>query len=132
MEHSSPASPGAPIVCCITNGYDGLPTARVLRAIAEAGYRFVELSAGMEGAIRYVPERMGPVEIREALDQLRDFGLTPVSVSGHTDLTTPTGVAALKRRIDFAVAVGAGFVTTHTGATETAAGAERFFARMPE
>src|SRR5262245_5562327 len=81
MWNASPAGPGAPVVCCVTNGYDGCPTERVLRAIAQAGFRFVELSAGIDGAVRYVPERMGRAAIREARAQLRGYGLTPIGVS---------------------------------------------------
>ena len=120
-----------PVISCITNGYDGLPLERVLRAIAAAGFRHVEVQANAETA-RYVPERLGAAGTREALAQLRTFGLTPVSVSGHADLTTATGAAFLQRRIDFAVAVGARIVTTGTGQTETAEGAERFFALIPD
>jgi sugar phosphate isomerase/epimerase len=122
----------APIISCITNGYDDLPAERMLGAIAAAGFRYVELQAGVELPVRYPPERLGERGLREALAQVRDFGLTPVSVSGHADLTTAEGAAALKRRIDVAVVAGAGYVTTGTGHTETDDGAARFFALMPD
>ena len=71
MGHASPASPRGTDCLLRHEWLRRTPDRAGLAGHQEAGYRFVELSAGIEGAIRYVPERMGRVEIREALGQLR-------------------------------------------------------------
>ena len=120
------------VICAKTDGYAGQPNDRVLRAIADAGFRYVELEAVVSPHARYVPEQLDSAGLATVLAELRAHGVTPVSVAGHADLDDPAGVAALRRRIDFAVAVGARFVTTGTGHTDEAAAAERFFALAPD
>lgn len=121
----------APLICCKTDGYAGEPNARVLRAIADAGFRHVELDAVVSPHARYSPERLDADGLATVAAELRTHGLTPVSVAGHADLADPDGVAALNRRIDFATTLGARLVTTGAAHTDEPAAAERFFALAP-
>lgn len=120
-----------PLICAKTDGYAGEPNARLLTAIAAAGFRYVELDAGVSPHARYLPTQFDAAGVATVLAELQAYGLTPVSVAGHADLDTPVGVEALRQRIAFAVAVGARIVTTGTGHTEAPAAAERFFALAP-
>lgn len=121
-------TPAHPLICCKTDGFAGQPTTRLLEAIAAAGFRHVELEAVVSDHARYVPEQLDNAGIERVVAELRLYGLTPLSVAGHADLDTPAGVSALRRRIAFAAAIGARFVTTGTGHTDDPAAAERFFA----
>jgi L-ribulose-5-phosphate 3-epimerase len=71
-----------------TNSFHSYGTDEALAGIAEAGYRYVELSA-VPGWTEHVDVRADPAEIRARLD---GYGLTAVSISGHSDLTTDAGL----------------------------------------
>src|SRR5262249_11307012 len=54
----------------------------------------------------------------------------PVSVSGHSDLAKPEGVAFFKTRIDFAAALEVGIINTGVGHPANAAEEDDFFRMM--
>jgi len=72
-----------------TNSYHTYSFEQALAGIAEAGYRGVELSA-VPGWTEHVDVDAPTSVVRERLDH---YGLTAVSVSGHSDLTTKDGLA---------------------------------------
>jgi sugar phosphate isomerase/epimerase len=71
-----------------TNSYHTYGHDEALRGIAEAGYRYVELSA-VPGWTEHVDLGTPPDEVRR---QLEGYGLEAVSLSGHSDLTTKEGL----------------------------------------
>jgi L-ribulose-5-phosphate 3-epimerase len=71
-----------------TNSYHSYSADEAYAGIAEAGYRYVELSA-VPGWTEHVDVRADPAETRARLDAHR---LTAVSISGHSDLTTRDGL----------------------------------------
>ena len=72
-----------------TNSYHTYSFDEALQGIAESGYRGVELSA-VPGWTEHVNLDVGRDEVRRRLDH---YGLTAVSLSGHSDLTTRDGLA---------------------------------------
>ncbi len=72
-----------------TNSYHTYSFDEALAGIAEAGYRDVELSA-VPGWTEHVDLATPPAEVRGELDH---YGLTAVSLSAHSDLTTTDGLA---------------------------------------
>jgi L-ribulose-5-phosphate 3-epimerase len=59
-----------------------------LAGIAAAGFRHVEL-AHVPGAVEHVDVHKDPAEVKARLDH---YGLEAVSISGHSNLTTPEGL----------------------------------------
>jgi L-ribulose-5-phosphate 3-epimerase len=71
-----------------TNSFHSYSADEAFAGIAEAGYRRVELSA-VPGWTEHVDVHGDPAETRARLDA---YGLTAVSISGHSDLTTRDGL----------------------------------------
>ncbi|MER3487774.1 MAG: hypothetical protein C4307_03090, partial [Chloroflexota bacterium] len=67
-----------------TNTYHTYGLEEALAGIAEAGFRYVELSA-VPGWTEHVDLDADPAELRRKLDH---YGLAPASLSAHSDLTT--------------------------------------------
>jgi L-ribulose-5-phosphate 3-epimerase len=93
-----------------TNTYHTYSLEEALAGIAEAGYRHVELSA-VPGWTEHVALNGGD-ELRR---QLSDFGLSPVSLSAHSDLTTREGVEHGVKAVRWAADFGIPIVNTAIG-----------------
>jgi L-ribulose-5-phosphate 3-epimerase len=72
-----------------TNSFHTYSREEALAGIAEAGYRAVELTA-VEGWTEHVDLDAHTGELRARLEH---YGLEPVVLSGHSDLTTADGLA---------------------------------------
>jgi L-ribulose-5-phosphate 3-epimerase len=70
------------------NSFHSYSAQEALAGIAEAGYRYVELSA-VPGWTEHVDVHADPADTRA---QLEHYGLQAVSISGHSDLTTRAGL----------------------------------------
>ena len=117
---------------CSTNCYHGFDLETALRGIADAGFQHVELTSVTDYTEHVMPERMTTKD-REALAaKLKDYGLVPMSISGHSDLTSRNGVEIFKRRIEFARQIGAPIVNTGPGEVESSEGREAFFNNIHE
>jgi sugar phosphate isomerase/epimerase len=114
------------IVGCTTVAYLRHPLTRALEGIRGAGLDTIELAA--------VPGYCEHVDPRDrsdaAIDQLHElftrYGLTPVSLSGHTDLTSPDGLRYLEECVRFADRLGLQVVNTGSGSTDTKGARRRF------
>jgi L-ribulose-5-phosphate 3-epimerase len=93
-----------------TNTYHTYSLENALEGIAEAGYRNVELSA-VPGWTEHV-DLNGSDQLRR---QLSDFGLTAVSLSAHSDLTTREGLDHGVRAVRWAADFGIPIVNTAIG-----------------
>ena len=93
-----------------TNSYHTYGLDEALRGIAQAGYKHVELSA-VPGWTEHV-QLDGTDELRRKLD---DYGLTAVSLSGHSDLTTQEGLEHGIRAVRWAADFGLPIVNTAIG-----------------
>ena len=71
-----------------TNSYHSYSFEEALAGIAEAGYKGVELSA-VPGWTDHVDLDAPGDEVRARLE---NYGLTAISLSGHSDLTTKDGL----------------------------------------
>jgi L-ribulose-5-phosphate 3-epimerase len=94
-----------------TNSYHTYSFDEALAGIAESGYRGVELSA-VPGWTDHVDLDGDPKSVRERLEH---YGLTPVSLSGHSDLTTKDGLAHGIKAVRYAADYGIPIVNTAIG-----------------
>lgn len=85
---------------------------RALAGIAAAGYRHVEVCA-IPGVCEHLSLASGRGQA--AVAAIADSGLVPVSIAGHTDLTTAGGVGLACRAIELCAETGAGILTTAVG-----------------
>ena len=93
-----------------TNSYHAYTLDEALAGIAEAGFRYVELSAvpGWTEHVRFD----GAEDLRR---RLRSYELTPVSLSAHSDLTTPDGLQYGIEAVRWAAAFGISIINTAIG-----------------
>src|ERR687888_2284802 len=94
-----------------TNSYHTYSFDEALAGIAGAGYKGVELSA-VPGWTEHVDLDADPGETRRKLD---GYGLTAVSLSGHSDLTTPDGLEHGLKAVRWAADYGLPIMNTAVG-----------------
>lgn len=94
--------------------YHGYALAQALEGIAAAGFRFVELTS-IRGVLEQVRLDASPSELRETESLLRQSGLAPVSLSGHSDLTTEAGVVDARRALRICELLQIPILTTAVG-----------------
>jgi L-ribulose-5-phosphate 3-epimerase len=99
-----------------TNSYHTYGFDEALAGIAGAGFKGVELSA-VPGWTEHVDLDSDPGDVRKKLDE---YGLTAVSLSGHSDLTTSDGLAHGIRAVKWAGRYGLPVVNTAVGGHESA------------
>jgi L-ribulose-5-phosphate 3-epimerase len=99
-----------------TNSYHTYSFDEALAGIAGAGYKGVELSA-VPGWTEHVDLDADPGSVREQLD---GHGLTAVSLSGHSDLTTRDGLEHGIKAVRWAARYGLPVVNTAVGGHESA------------
>jgi L-ribulose-5-phosphate 3-epimerase len=104
-----------------TNSYHTYGFDEALEGIAGAGYKHVELSA-VPGWTEHVSLDDDPAEVRRRLE---GYGLTAVSLSGHSDLTTPDGlehgIKAVRWAADYGLPIMNSAVGGHQSADENEA-----------
>lgn len=93
-----------------TNSYHTYGFDEALRGIAAAGFRHVELTA-VPGWTEHVTLN-GTEEVRRKLEE---YGLTAVSLSGHSDLTTAEGLEHGLKAVRWAADYGLPIVNTAVG-----------------
>jgi len=94
-----------------TNSYHSYSFDEALQGIAEAGYKGVELSA-VPGWTDHVDLDAPVGDVRA---KLASYGLTAVSLSGHSDLTTAEGLAHGVKAVRWAADYGLAIVNTAIG-----------------
>jgi L-ribulose-5-phosphate 3-epimerase len=99
-----------------TNTYHTYSFDEALGGIAEAGYRHVELSA-VPGWTEHVDLDSDPGDVRRKLD---GYGLSPVSLSAHSDLTTRDGLEHGIKGVRWAAQFGIPVVNTAVGGHQSA------------
>jgi L-ribulose-5-phosphate 3-epimerase len=101
-----------------TNSYHTYSHDEALEVIAAAGFEHVELSA-VPGWTEHVDLDADKGELRRKLD---GYGLEPVSLSGHSDLTTPHGlehgIKAVRWAADYGLPIMNSAVGGHQSADE--------------
>lgn len=99
-----------------TNSYHTYSHDEALQGIAEAGYTAVELSA-VPGWTEHVDLDGDQGELRRKLES---YGLEPVSLSAHSDLTTADGLAHGIKAVRWAAEYGIPIVNTAVGGHQSA------------
>lgn len=94
-----------------TNSYHTYPFEVALDGIAEAGYRWVELSAVAD----WTPHVSLEDDPREVATRLGDRGLQAIAIAGHSDLTTDSGMQTAIEGVEWAADYGLGLFTTAIG-----------------
>ncbi|CAN5659365.1 hypothetical protein BH23CHL5_BH23CHL5_04220 [soil metagenome] len=105
---------------------------QALEGLAVAGYRNVEIGA-VKGWFEHIdPDSATDAEIGRIGQKLAELALTPVSLSGHTQLQTEEGKHRFKRAIDIASELGMQIVNTFTGDAQTDEEHEAYFANVQD
>lgn len=99
-----------------TNTYHTYSHDEALEGIAAAGFKAVELSA-VQGWTEHVDLDADRGELRRKLD---GYGLSPVSLSAHSDLTTAEGLEYGLKAVRWAGEYGIPIVNTAVGGHESA------------
>ena len=99
-----------------TNSYHTYGHDEALAGIAEAGYKYVELTA-VPGWTEHVSLEDDPADVRRKLE---GYGLEAVSLSGHSDLTTGDGLEHGLKAVRWAAEYGLPIVNTAVGGHQSA------------
>src|SRR4051794_3211746 len=97
-----------------TNTYHSYSLDEALDGISRAGFRSVELTS-VPGWTEHVSRNADDAEIQRVKDLLAQYGLTAVSLSGHSDLVSDDGVAEFPKALDISRKLGNTRITTSTG-----------------
>ena len=97
-----------------TNSYHTYSLEEALAGIAAAGLTSVDLSS-VPGWTEHVRRGAGAEELGFVKDQLEKHGLTAVSLAGHSDLVSDSGVAEFRKALDLCRKLGIPMITTSTG-----------------
>lgn len=97
-----------------TNSYHTYSLEEALAGIAAAGFRAVELTS-VPGWTEHVSRDADAAEIRRVKALLSQHGLTPVSLSGHSDLVSDDGVDQFRKALGLCRSLGVAMITTSTG-----------------
>jgi L-ribulose-5-phosphate 3-epimerase len=97
-----------------TNSYHTYSLDEALEGIAEAGFKYVELSA-VRGWTEHVPLEATDAQIAEIQAKLDRLGLKASALSGHSDLTTAEGVVDGKKAVDLCTKLGLSIMNTAIG-----------------
>lgn len=107
---------GARRVSVSTVAFDGYPLPVALSAIAGCGARHAEL-AYIQGYGDFDETAFSAAAAGVARGELAQAGLSSVAVSAHIDLGAGGALERLRRRLDFAGAIGARILITNAGTT---------------
>jgi L-ribulose-5-phosphate 3-epimerase len=97
-----------------TNSYHTYGLDESLAGISKAGFKYVELSA-VRGWTEHVPLEATDAQIEEILTKLDKYGLRISSLSGHSDLTEPSGLVDGKKAVDLCAKMDINVLCTAVG-----------------
>ncbi len=99
-----------------TNTYHGFSLDDALEGIAQAGFKYVELT-GVAGWTEHVNWQMNDEDFKSLKDKLSQKGLTAIALSGHCNIIAEDGMEAFLKNVDLAARLGCQFIVTGTGET---------------
>lgn len=105
----------------LTNTYHSYSIEEALAGIANAGFKSVEL-ASVPGWTEHVRRDSDAEELASVKDLLNNYGLTAVSLAGHSDLVSEAGIAEFRKALNIARKMGINYVTTSTGGHDASSG----------
>jgi L-ribulose-5-phosphate 3-epimerase len=107
-----------PIIAASPFCFSGFDPWVAYACLSRAGVRSVEVPAlapsmgPKHGLTTFAPEAMDDADVRAFRDRLQDLGLTPITVAAMCHLDDTREIESLRRRIDFAQALGCRYVIT--------------------
>ena len=102
------------IIAMNSNTYHGYSLEEAVRGIAEAGFRYIELTA-TKGWTEHVYPDQPMKRLFRAQDMLKDAGLIPFAMSGHTNLTDPDRFTDFCDNIRLASFFGCRYIVSSIG-----------------
>ena len=102
------------IIAVNTNTYHGFSVEEALRGIAQAGFRFVELTA-VRGWTEHVMPEHEEAQLRSVERLMEQLNLTCVALSGHCNLLDPERFHDFRKNMALARRFGAGWILSSTG-----------------
>jgi sugar phosphate isomerase/epimerase len=97
-----------------TNSYHTHSLEEALEGIAAAGYKYVELSA-VRGWTEHIPLDADARTLGKIQRMLNKLNLIPISLSGHSDLTTQEGLQLGLQALDLCERMGIDIMNTAIG-----------------
>lgn len=97
-----------------TNTYHSYSFEEAVAGISAAGYTSVELSS-VPGWTEHVLRASSEQDLHEVAKLVSHYGLEPISLSGHSDLASETGMDEFRKALGIAARLGIRYVTTSTG-----------------
>jgi L-ribulose-5-phosphate 3-epimerase len=97
-----------------TNSYHTYSLEEALDGISRAGFKSVELTS-VPGWTEHVRRDAEQEELAYVKELLARNGLEAVSLSGHSDLVSESGIAEFRKALKIARKLGIKYVTTSTG-----------------
>ena len=102
------------IIAINSNTYHGFSVEEAIRGIADAGFRYIELTATKGWTEHVFPDQ--PLRrLLRVQDMLADAGLNPVAMSGHTNLTDPDRAGDFRDNIRLADFFGCRYIVSSIG-----------------
>ena len=106
-----------------TNTYHTYSLDEALAGISAAGFTSVELTS-VPGWTEHVRRDAELEEIGYVKDLLEKYGLTAISLSGHSDLTSDVGVAEFRKALGLCKRLGISMITTSSGGHDASSAGE--------
>ena len=103
-----------PLIGINSNTYHGYSIEDTIRGIADAGFRYIELTA-TQGWTEHVFADHSLRRLMRVQDMLADAGLTPFAMSGHTNLTDPARAGDFRDNIRLAHFFGCRYIVSSIG-----------------
>lgn len=107
-----------PIIAASPFCFSGFDPWVAYACLSRVGIRYVEVPAlapsmgPKHGLTTFAPEAMDDADVRALRDRLVGLGLTPITVAAMCHLDDAREIESLRRRIDFAQALGCPYVIT--------------------
>lgn len=102
------------IVAVHSNTYHGFTLDQAIDGIRDAGFRYIELSA-TTGWTEHVSTTMSFATLCAVQGQLRQAGLAPFALSGHTNLMDPARIGSFLDNMRLAHFFGAQYIVSSIG-----------------
>ena len=102
------------IIAMNSNTYHGFSLEEAVRGIADAGFRYIELTA-TKGWTEHVYPDQPMRQLMRAQDMLADAKLIPFAMSGHTNLTDPDRMQDFQDNIRLAGFFGCRYIVSSIG-----------------
>ena len=102
------------IIAINSNTYHGFSLEEAVRGIADAGFHYIELTA-TKGWTEHVMPDQPMRRLLRVQDMLRDAGLIPFAMSGHTNLTDPERTRDFTDNIRLAHFFGCRYIVSSIG-----------------